>query len=144
MVESLMSHGLFYGCPYYVSGSGNISVVLLSMQGQKTLGFHQNNFNLCSEDEWRSYWFGTTWGWVINDRIFIFGWTNYFMYFWSTKCSLDEHKRPLSKPKGSELFFFPRSCLWCNFYMFIVPHDSFSNIQILFAYLYTDIFISNK
>jgi len=30
--------------------------------------------NLCSEDEWRSYQFGTTWGWVINDRIFIFGW----------------------------------------------------------------------
>ncbi len=25
---------------------------------------------LCSEDEWRSY--GTKWGWVINDRIFIF------------------------------------------------------------------------
>ncbi len=30
---------------------------------------------LCSEDERRSYRFGTTWGWVINDRIFIFGWT---------------------------------------------------------------------
>ncbi len=25
------------------------------------------------EDEQRSYRFGTTWGWVINDRIFIFG-----------------------------------------------------------------------
>ncbi len=31
--------------------------------------------NLCSEDERRSYGFGKTWGWVINDRIFIFGWT---------------------------------------------------------------------
>ncbi len=31
--------------------------------------------NLCSEDERRSYGFGTTWGWVINERIFIFGWT---------------------------------------------------------------------
>ncbi len=30
--------------------------------------------NLCSEDEQRSYGFGTTWGWVINDRNFIFGW----------------------------------------------------------------------
>ncbi len=27
--------------------------------------------NLCSEDEQRSYGFGTTWGWVINDRIFM-------------------------------------------------------------------------
>ncbi len=31
--------------------------------------------NLRSEDEWRSYGVGTTWGWVINNRIFIFGWT---------------------------------------------------------------------
>ncbi len=27
-----MSHGLFYRCIYYVSGPGNISVVLLSME----------------------------------------------------------------------------------------------------------------
>ncbi len=39
------------------------------------LGFHQKYFNLCSKDEWRSYWFRTTWGWVINDRIFMFWWT---------------------------------------------------------------------
>ncbi len=45
------------------------------MQCQKALGFHQKYLNLCSEDEQRSYGFGTTWGWVINDRIFIFGWT---------------------------------------------------------------------
>ncbi len=38
--------GLFYQCPYYVSGSGNISVALLSMQGQKALGFHKKY--LCS------------------------------------------------------------------------------------------------
>jgi len=31
---------------------------------------------LCSEDEQRSYGVGTAWGWVINDLIFIFGWTN--------------------------------------------------------------------
>ncbi len=36
---------------------------------------HQKYLNLCSENEQRSYRFGTTWGWVINDRIFIFGWT---------------------------------------------------------------------
>ncbi len=29
----------------------------------------------CSEHEWRSYRFGTTWGQVINDSIYIFGWT---------------------------------------------------------------------
>ncbi len=37
-----MSHGLFYQCPYYISVPGNISVVLLSMEGQRSLGFHQN------------------------------------------------------------------------------------------------------
>ncbi len=47
----------------------NISVALLSMQGQKALRYNQKYLNLCSEDEWRSYRFGTTWGWVINDRI---------------------------------------------------------------------------
>ncbi len=71
--EPLMSHGRFYRCPCYVSGFGNILVTLLSMQGQRALRFHQKYLNLCSEDEWRSYGFGTTWGWVINDRIFIFG-----------------------------------------------------------------------
>ncbi len=45
------------------------------MQGQKALRFHQIYLNLCSENERRSYGLGTTWVWVINDRIFIFGWT---------------------------------------------------------------------
>ncbi len=36
---------------------------------------HQKYLNLCSEDERRSYRFGTTRGWVINDRTIIFGWT---------------------------------------------------------------------
>ncbi len=53
----------------------NVVVLLLSMEGKKALGFPQKYLNLCSEDEQRSYGFGTTWGWVINDRIFIFGWT---------------------------------------------------------------------
>ncbi len=44
--------------------------------GQRALRFHQKYLNLCSEDERRSYGFGTTCGWVINDRIFIFGSTN--------------------------------------------------------------------
>ncbi len=37
-----MSHGLFYRCIYYVSGPGNISVVLLSMEGQRALRFIRN------------------------------------------------------------------------------------------------------
>ncbi len=45
---------------YYVSGPGNISVVLLSMEGLKALGLYQKYLNLCSEDERRSYGFGTT------------------------------------------------------------------------------------
>ncbi len=44
-VEPLMSHGLFYRCIYYVSGPGNISVVLLSMEGQIALRFHQKHSN---------------------------------------------------------------------------------------------------
>ncbi len=59
----------------YVSGPGNISVSLLSMQGQKALRFHKKYLNLCSEDEQRFYGFGTTWEWVLRDRIKIFGWT---------------------------------------------------------------------
>ncbi len=68
-----LPHRLFQQCPYYISGSGNISVALLSMEGQRAPRFHQKYLNLCSVDEQRSNGFGTTWGWVINDRIFIFG-----------------------------------------------------------------------
>ncbi len=35
-------------------------VLLLSVQGQKTLGYHQKYLNLCSEDERRSSVLGTT------------------------------------------------------------------------------------
>ncbi len=41
-----MSHGLFYGCPYYVSGSGNISITLLSMESQKAHIFHKK-YQIC-------------------------------------------------------------------------------------------------
>ncbi len=51
-----------------------VFINLLSMEGQRALGFHQKYLNLCSEDEQRSYRFRTTWGRVINDRIFVFGW----------------------------------------------------------------------
>ncbi len=91
VVEPLMLHGLFYRCPHYVSGSGNrtlCSVTLLSMQGQKTLGFHQKYLNLCSEDEWKSCGIGTKWEWVIQ-------WQNF--NFWGN-CSI-----PLRLLKGLKL-----------------------------------------
>ncbi len=75
-VEPLMLHGLFYQSPCYVSGHGNISVVLLSMESLRALRFKQKHLNLCSDDERRSYGFGTTSGWVITDIIFIFLLTN--------------------------------------------------------------------
>ncbi len=52
-----------------------VLISLLSMKGQRALRFHQKYLNLCSEDERRSYGFGTEWGWIIHDRIYIFGWT---------------------------------------------------------------------
>ncbi len=51
----------------------SVVVVLLSMEDQRALGFHQKYLHLCSDDKWRSYRFGTTRGWVINDRMFFFG-----------------------------------------------------------------------
>jgi len=36
----------------------------LPMEGQKALWFHQKDLHLCPEDEWKSYGFGTTWGWA--------------------------------------------------------------------------------
>ncbi len=91
-----MSHGPFYRCPYYLSGPGNIAVALLFMEGQRALRFYQNYLNLCSEDERRSYGFGTTWGWVINDRLFIFRWTN-----------------PLNYGTASEHLKYSSKTLWC-------------------------------
>ncbi len=46
-----------------------VVVALLSMQGQKALGFHQKYLHLCSELE------QVQGGWVVSDIIFIFGWT---------------------------------------------------------------------
>ncbi len=50
-------------------------VLNVAVAGSKSLKLNQKFINLCSKDERRSYGFGTTWGWVFNDRIFIFGWT---------------------------------------------------------------------
>ncbi len=75
-----------------------IRVVLLtqdpvSMYGQKALRFCQKYCNLFSKDEQRSYGFGTTWGWVINERTFIFRWTNPLIFviinFITATCRVD-------------------------------------------------------
>ncbi len=58
---TMMSHGLFYRCPCYVSGPGNIALLFM---GQRALRFYQKYLNCVSKDEQRSYGFGTTWGWV--------------------------------------------------------------------------------
>jgi len=55
-----MSHGLFYTLSLLPFWALNVVVLLLSMQGQKTLEFHKKYLNLCSEDEQRSHGFGTT------------------------------------------------------------------------------------
>ncbi len=53
----------------------NVEVVLLSMEGSESSQISSKYLNLCNVDEQRFYGFGTTWGWVINDRIDIFEWT---------------------------------------------------------------------
>ncbi len=50
-IKLKLSHRCHVECFIYVSGSENISIVLLSTQGQKALRFHQKYLNLCSEDE---------------------------------------------------------------------------------------------
>ncbi len=44
----------------------NVSVAVLSTQGQKAHGFHPQYLYLCSNDERKSHGFGTTWMLVIN------------------------------------------------------------------------------
>ncbi len=50
-----------------------VVLLLLSTEDQRALGFNQKYLHLCPEDERKFYGFGTKWGWVINDRIVIFG-----------------------------------------------------------------------
>ncbi len=69
----------------------------VSMKGQKVLRFYQKYLNLCSEDERKSYGFITTWGRVINDRIFIFWLTIPLTY------CLIEKKVPISESKTKQV-----------------------------------------
>ncbi len=78
------------------------------MEGQKALRFHQKYLNLCSEDERMSYGFWTTWGWVINYRIFIFGWTIPLSCVFARWKNLTEHWVSIHKDKFSYLKFLDR------------------------------------
>ncbi len=50
---------------------------------QKLFGYqHSSKYHLlCLTEERNSYRFGATWGWVNDDRIFIFGWVLYFSIY---------------------------------------------------------------
>ncbi len=50
-------------------------IVVAVYAGSETSRISSKYLNLSSEDERRSYGFGTTRGWIINNIIFIFGWT---------------------------------------------------------------------
>ncbi len=57
----------------------------LTYTGKNTMDVFQKYLLLCTTEEITSYRFGTTWGWVNNNRIFIIGWTiplslQYHMY----------------------------------------------------------------
>ncbi len=49
MVKPLMSHGTILTMSSLPFWALNVAVALLSMEGQKALGFHQKYLNLCSE-----------------------------------------------------------------------------------------------
>ncbi len=95
----------------------NISVGLLSMQGQKALEFHKKYINLCSEDEHRSYGFGTSWGWVIYDRIFIFGWTIPLMFSTETW-----YQTPLKTDFMFQLTFLFKILIWFKERTYLTVH----------------------
>ncbi len=92
-------------------------VPLLSMQGQKKLSDLIKTYcvnNLGSEDERRSYMFGMTWGWVINDRIFkvVNKYELWKSYRFGTMRGWVNCPRPSSSQCMTEVIYFP----WFSFY----------------------------
>ncbi len=71
--QTKQKYQLYSTSLFFMSASAPIHESTMTQRGQKALGFHQKYLNLSSEDERRSYGFGTTGRW--DDRIFIFGWT---------------------------------------------------------------------
>ncbi len=64
----------------------DVLTTFLGLGSESFIRFHQKYLHLC-------YRFETTWGWVINDRISIFGWTNpllsfsYLLFFHRWRCA---------------------------------------------------------
>ncbi len=76
---------------------------------------------LCSAEQRHSYRFGTTWGWVYDDRIFIFGWTIPLIDAFDLKqrwaeCSPYDIKVPRERFEciGSDCFLIALAVLWCH------------------------------
>ncbi len=59
----------------------------IAIRVRKLSDFIKTYRNLCFKDERRSYRFGKTWGWVINDRILIFGWTTPLILTHNVQCN---------------------------------------------------------
>ncbi len=95
-VDRLMSHGLLCRSSWYFSGPWSCKDPCCLWEGQRALRFQQKYLHLCSKDERRSYRFGTTSGWVINDIIFIFGWPNPLRP-WYTHSTVLFHSSLMSK-----------------------------------------------
>ncbi len=81
----------------------NVSVALLSMQGQKALRFHQKHLHLCSEDEWTSYGF----------------WNDKRVGELSLKCSLSKHKMHFLWLHCKNLLL---KSLFLRVYSRVIPH----------------------
>ncbi len=74
MIVPLMSHGLFYRCPYNISGPWMCQLCFCLCRVRKLSDFIKTHV-LCSEGDRRSYRFETTWGSVINENRH--SWVNY-------------------------------------------------------------------
>jgi len=51
LTNPLMSHGLLWWCLYFLSGQGQYTVHIFSMEEQKALGLNLKYLKLCFEDE---------------------------------------------------------------------------------------------
>ncbi len=83
-----MSHGLLRKCPYYLSGPLTCQLCCCLFRKRKHLDFIKNILICVLKMNEGLYGFGTRWRWVINDRVFIFGWTIPLMDLFS--CAFSE------------------------------------------------------
>ncbi len=83
------------------------------MKGQRALGFHQKYLYLCSEDEQRSYRFGTTWGRVNYENFHFWVKTNVYLYLYYSIPQLTwEGSHIFPQTLGRRLAQSMLNCLW--------------------------------